>query len=55
VHHEYEKRLVKIGKFEKLPYVNYESQKQYNVTKSIECLYNMVCEHAWDSNSETNT
>jgi hypothetical protein len=45
VSHEYDKRLVKLGKFEKSPYVNYELQKEFTVSKSVECLYNMVCKH----------
>jgi hypothetical protein len=36
--HEYEKRLVRTGKFEKSPYINYEIQKNLTVSKPVECL-----------------
>lgn len=55
VHHEYEKRFVKQGKFATSPYVNYETQKSYIASKSQEELYSMVCEHGWKSGSTTNT
>jgi hypothetical protein len=53
--HEYQKRVLKVGKFDKSPYVNYENHKNYSVSKSVECLYDMVCQHGWKSSSETNT
>lgn len=53
VPHEYEKRVVKLGKFETSPYMNYETQKNYNVTKNVEELYSMVCRHGVRSKSST--
>lgn len=45
VPHEYDKRIVKKGPFQKSPFVNPETEKSYNVSKTIEELYSMVCEH----------
>jgi hypothetical protein len=52
--HEYQKRNVKIGHLAKSPFVNLESKKNYSVSKSVETLYNMVCEHGWKTTSPTN-
>jgi hypothetical protein len=47
---EYEKRVVKQAKYTKPPFVNSEPPKTYMVGKSVETLYNMVCEHGWEKN-----
>jgi hypothetical protein len=45
VPHEYQKRVVKAGRFETSPDVTFGSQKLVSASKSVKCLYKMVCEH----------
>jgi hypothetical protein len=48
--HEYDKRVVKRGRFAKSPYIDPEADKEYTVSKSVDTLYDMVCEHGWKRN-----
>jgi hypothetical protein len=43
VAHKYEKRNVRVGELAKSPFVNLETKKNYNVSKSVGTPYRMVC------------
>jgi hypothetical protein len=52
--HEYEKRVSKSGKFARSPFVNPEDKKNYTVSKNVEEIYSMVCQHGFKTSSESN-
>ena len=45
------RRVVKAAKFQKSPFIDYTSKKQFIVSRATNELYNHVCQHGWRSRS----